>query len=346
MRPARALATLALAIASAWCAEATGAPPRGDPAARLLPHDDASDVWDLTIRLDRGHWIVAQATVTNFGPGAKTAAVVGHVIEPDGETHEFHKIRRTGAWQLSEDGRRLDLDAIHLDQSISPARFYVSKKRVDLDLRIDLSGRSAWPAPIAGDEAGFDLLALAAPVVGTLELRGQEVLNVSGRATLTHRWMAQVEAKRVTRRVELFAMEGGLGVYFLETHPPAGPARRWLVAGRDGRIWVEDETVKARYTHDPDGSGVGLSAGGLHGEASLGPVLLRDEPLGRAPWLARWWYGRITKPRFVWSAAPFDFALRPPGSSEPLRFRGRALVNVARFDPSGAGSGEAGWGER
>jgi hypothetical protein len=337
-----------LALPAAGAAHAGERPPRADPAARLLPFEQASDVWDLTVLLERGHWIVAQATISNLGPGDRTAAVVGHVIDPEGGTHEFHKIRREGAWQLSADRRRLDLDAILFDQADDAARFYVSKKRVDLDLRIDLSGEQAWPEAADGGDAGFDLLALAAPVEGTLQLRGAEALSVRGRAFLTHRWMPDLEAQRVARRVELFAIGSGVGLYFVEVTPPAGKVRRWLVAGRDGRIWRRSDAVEVRYASGRDGDGLHLEGPGISGRAGLDRILLRDEPLSRAPWLARWWYGRHTRPRFVWSAAPFEFTVHGLGAEETLRISGHGLVEVARFDPGGATPSEekAGWGER
>lgn len=338
---------LVTVLALAGGAHAAAEPARGDPAARLLPFEQASDVWDLTVRTDRGHWIVAQATISNLGPGDRTATVVGHVIDPAGGTHEFHKVRREGDWLLSEDRRRLDLDSILFEQAGAATRLYVSKKRVDLDLRMDFSGEPAWSEALEPGDAGFDLLALAAPVSGTLQLRGQAALSVRGRAFLTHRWMPVLEAERVARRVELFAFEDGVGVYFVERTAPGGASRRWLVAGRDGRIWHAREAFRARYAQRPAGGALSLDAPGLSGRVTLDGVLLRDEPLRRAPLLARWWYGRFLRPRFVWSAASFEFRLRDPEGGPELRIAGEGLVDVARFDPSGAAPGEgAEWGER
>ena len=43
---------------------------------------------------------MARFLVTNEGPGKHTAAVVGHVVFPDGHTVKFRKGRFSGRWQL------------------------------------------------------------------------------------------------------------------------------------------------------------------------------------------------------------------------------------------------------
>jgi len=331
---------------------ATAEPPRGDPAARLLPSEHASDTWDLTIELDGGYWVVAQATISKLGPGDRTGAVVGHVLGPDGRSHEFHKVRRDGAWKLSADHRRLDLGPIVFDQSVRPVRFHVDKKRVDLDLQIDLGTDFAWSDAFTGSEYGLDLLALAAPVSGRLQLRGDAPRAVSGRATVTHRWMSALEASLVQRRVELFGFHGGSGLYFSEVTPPSGEPRRWLVVGRNGRMAEAGVGIEARFR--PDGSsadgagaaaGLEIAAGEDSGRATLGRIVLRDEPLSRAPWFARWWLTRLTRPRFVWSEAAFDFSVRDPAGRGNLRLAGTGLVEVGRFDPRSRVPADS-WGER
>jgi hypothetical protein len=322
-------------------------PARGDPAARLLAAEHASDVWDLTVELSDGHWVVAQATINNLGPSDRTGAVVGHVVGPDGAAHEFHKVRRAGAWELSADRRGIDLGAIRFDQSGGRARLHVDKKRVDLDLEIDLGGGPAWSDSLTGPQSGFDLLALAAPVRGTLELENEPAREVSGRAALTHRWMSALENELVDRRVELFALEGAGGLYLHELTTAAGETRRWLVVAREGRIVESTAEVRVEALPNADG---GLTIDSILGSGRIAAqsVLLRDEPLERAPWLVRWWLGRLTWPRFVWSAAPFDFVARDRNGEGPLRLSGRGLVNVSRFDVGGSDSTALGdvWGSR
>jgi hypothetical protein len=350
---ARALLAL-LVVAAAGAAPgrvpASAAPARGDPAARLLPHEHASDFWDLTIELEGGAWIVAQATISNLGPGDRTGGVVGHVLAPDGTAHEFHKIRRDGAWQLSAAGRRLDLGAIVLDLSGPEVRLSVDKKRVDMDLRIELGGGRAWPERLTwadGAEHGFDLLALAAPAAGTLRFGDGPPTRVTGRAVLTHRWTSVLEAELMERRIELFALQGDAGLYFTELAVAGQPPRRWLVLGQGGRILASHEDVEASF--QPGGGAAGpdrlrIDSASARGGAELARVLLRDEPLGRAPWPIRVWIERLTRPRFVWSAAPFEFTVREAGGGE-RRFSGKGLVDVARFDAGGP-LPAARWGER
>ena len=319
------LASFAIPAGPGLCEE----PVRGDPAARLPSSEHASDVWDLTVALDDGHWIVAQITISNLGPGDRTGAAVGHVLAPGGETHEFHKLRSGGGWQLSPDRRRIDLDSIIFDQSGNPARFYVSKKRLDLDLWIDLSGERAWSPALTGEAYGFDLLAMAAKVRGTFRLPGAlEPRSVHGRAILTHRWMDALEARWVEQRVELFGLEDGAGLYLTEVTAPGGESRRWLVVGREGRIIESTDRVEL----DPAGTGsLTISSASATGRLGIDRELLRDEPLLRAPWLARWWVGRLTRPRFVWTSAPFELTVAG-AHAEGLRLAGRGLLGVARFD--------------
>jgi len=341
------VACLALAaplVLAGALAAAAAAQERGDPAARMPAAEHASEVWELTLALDDGHWIVAQATVHNLGPEDGTGGVSGHVIEPDGRAHEFHKFQRRGGWTLSEDRRALDFGAIVLDQRGAHVRLHVDKRRVDFDLRFPVEGGPAWSEALTGPSYAFDLLALAAPVSGVLQIEDGPVKRVSGRAVLTHRWMSALEPSLVGRRVELFGMGEAGGVYLQELTTPAGETRRWLVAAQGGRILGSAGDV--RVAEAPAGSGLVIESS--FGSGRIGPqsVLLRDEPLQRVPWLLRWWLERLTRPRFVWSAAPFEFVAEGPGEEAALRVSGRGLVNVARFDPQGEeGQGEEGRGE-
>lgn len=357
---AGALSLLAVAAFVAAPAPASEAPARGDPAARLPEGSHASDVWDLTVALSDGHWVVAQTNVGNLGPAGRSGAIVGHVVDPAGGTHEFHKVRRGGQWALSPDGRRIDLDAIVFDQRApdGEARFYVGKKDVHLDLWIALAGEPAWSDAFAGDAGSgtdrwhLDLLALAAPVRGTLQLGDGPEHEVTGRAVLTHRWMTAVESRFVGQRLELFALDGDTGLYLSELETPDGASRRWLVVGQGGRILGESGSVRVWAEPDSAAGGSGgmrIESATVTGRVEAPRVLLRDEPLARAPWLARWWLGRLSRPRFTWSAAPFEFTVRG-ADGQPLRLAGRGLLDVARFGAevaSGAvGSVGGGWGER
>ena len=140
------------------------------------------------------------------------------------------------------------------------------------------------------------------------------------------------------RRVELFAFQGDTGLYFTELASAGRPARRWLVVGREGRILASHEDVEASFR---SGEGVRgpdrleIDSPVALGSAELARVVLRDEPLSRAPWLVRVWLERLTRPRFVWSAAPFEFTVRDPAGGGKLRLAGKGLVDVARFDAGG-----------
>jgi hypothetical protein len=219
-----------------------------------------------------------------------------------------------------------------------------------MELRIGLGGGRAWPEALTaaqGAEHGFDLLALAAPVAGSLRVGERPPAQVTGRAILTHRWASVLEADLMQRRVELFAFRGDAGLYFTELSPAGGPPRRWLVLGQGGRILASHEDVEASFGPGREAGGpdrLRIDSPSARGGAELARVLLRDEPLARAPWLIRAWIGQRTRPRFVWSAAPFAFTVREPGGRERI-LSGNGLVDVARFDAGGPLPATS-WGER
>jgi len=84
---------------------------RGNPAARLLSSESASEHWEFTARFDSGHYFFAEFLITNIGPGERNAAAIGYIIDPGGTPHRFTNGRRNGHWNLSPDHLSLHLSA-------------------------------------------------------------------------------------------------------------------------------------------------------------------------------------------------------------------------------------------
>src|SRR5512134_1797385 len=104
-------ATRALGLVIALVA-ATARGQAPDPAAfvpRLSDAAEAMEYWDVTARLDGGQRFVARFLITNEGPGAHTAAAVGHLVRDDGRVVPIKYGRTRDGWQLSPDRRRLKI---------------------------------------------------------------------------------------------------------------------------------------------------------------------------------------------------------------------------------------------
>ena len=82
-----------LGLWAGWSGDLFAAAERGNPAARLLLGELAHERWDLTARFDSGHFLFAEFLITNFGLGDRNAAVIGHVIRPNGQSRRFrHRV--------------------------------------------------------------------------------------------------------------------------------------------------------------------------------------------------------------------------------------------------------------
>src|SRR5262245_10834961 len=82
---------------------------RGNPAARLLSGDSASEHWEFTARFDSGHLLFVEFLITNIGLGERNAAAVWHLVTPEGKTHRTTNGRREGNWTLSADHLRMEI---------------------------------------------------------------------------------------------------------------------------------------------------------------------------------------------------------------------------------------------
>ena len=136
----------------------SAAPERGSPAARLLPGEFAYERWELTARFDSGHFFFTEFLITNFGFGDRNAALIGHVVQPDGTSRRFRTGRRESRWALSADRLRMEIGASWLDQRGPKNTLQVKKKRTHVALDFYPRGPALWSADFPPAGYAIDLL--------------------------------------------------------------------------------------------------------------------------------------------------------------------------------------------
>jgi hypothetical protein len=285
--------------------------------------------------------LFAEFLITNIGIGDRNAAVIGHVVEPDGKTHRFRNGRREGRWSLSSDRLRIEVGSSLLDHL--KHRLRVDKRRVRLDLRFRLDGPAAWSDGFAPSGYAFDLLDAAAPVEGTLWVKGMAgPLTVRGTATVTHSWTSEAESSLVLRRIEFFSLQGDFSLYLADLTTPSWARTRWIVVKQKGQIAYESQGFELALDGDVRASpsqGYGVP-GALHfespeigGQIQLGRVLLRYDPLVDLPQPFRFLVALKMRSCRVWALSPFEISLRTDPSHAPLHIRGIGVTKVTFLNP-------------
>lgn len=301
------------------------------PGVRLPKGEFAGESWDVIAHLDSGHFVVAQAALSNLGPGDHHAAVLGYLIDPSGGVQRFKRSEPAGQWTLTAGRRGLDLRSIALTPFGPDRRFVVSKDELGIELALRNSG-----APGTARSSGacsFELLEAAAPATAKIRLAaGGEPIASQARVALTHRWSASLEADCVLRRIEVFVLERDLGVYFSEITTPRGDVSRWLVAERAGRVVFAGDPGDATVRW-AEGKGFApperahFAVAGLSGSFSFEPAFARVDPTERLPAAVQWLVGTRTKPQLSWMRAPFE--LRDAGGT----IAGLAMAKLTYSNP-------------
>jgi len=277
------------------------------PAIRLPQGELAGESWDLISRLDSGHLVIAQAALSNLGPGDRHAAVLGFLVDPDGAIHRFKRSEPAGKWTGASEGR-LDLRSIALEPGGSTRRFEVAKDELGIDLTLASGSIQASDA----GSCSFELLEPAAPAAARVRIgAGAEPFATQGRVALTHRWSTGLESDCVLRRVEVFVLEPTIGIYFAEATAPDGAVSRRLVAERDGRVLFSGDPGPAAVRWSAEKGfappeSVAFSAGGIAARVRFGATLGSVDPIERLPAPVQWLVAARTKPRLSWLRAPFE----------------------------------------
>jgi len=206
---------------------------RGNPAAHVLSGEFASEHWEFTARFDSGHLLFVEFILTNIGLGDRNAAVFGHIVPPDGKPRRFSNGRTEKYWTLSPDRLRIEVGTSLLDVHAPTYKIQVGKRSVRLELQITPAARPLWANTLAPPGYALDLLALAAPIEGTLWLKGMtEPLQVRGAVTVTHSWTNAAGSSLVLRRIEVFSLQEKSPLYGIDVTAPDGTRKRWIVVKR------------------------------------------------------------------------------------------------------------------
>jgi len=319
--------------------------PRGGPGSRIPAAANASEYWDLVARFDTGQALIARFMITHEGPGKNTAIAYGHFIEKGGKVWPWTNGRREGNWELESEGRVVDVGSSELHLTGPPYRLRVRKKKkgVKIDLKIAPEGPSAWD-PRKGAAVDVDLLAAGATIRGSVWFRGMpEPLKLSGRAGLTHTWMAKSEPDVALRRVDFFSLQGDTSVYLMELESPDGARTRWLRATRAGKKLFEtgDFTLAGsgrsgaetdpRY---PVPGKLGVNAPEMTGEITLKKGLFHHDPMEIIPQPFRFLLSWKMSPLRVWAESPYDFKVNVPPGMDPVRIRGSGITVVTYLNPA------------
>lgn len=328
-------------ILAALLAFARPAAPEALGAARLPQAELGSEFWSVAARFDSGHYLVVELCITNLGFGDGNAAVIGHLIEPDGTVHAFEGAKSDGKWSLSEDRLQVVVSGVELDQRGPIHHLRIDKKQLKLELDYRPGGDDLRLATLSGADRGFDLLALEAPAQARLRLADRDEESLVGRVARTHRWSEGLESGFLLRRIELFTLQGDVEAYLVDTLDPEGGSKSWLHVQRDGEV-LRSQPVRVRPiwgvangpSDFPVPEALEVTGEQVRGRVELRPPLVRYDPLADLPAVVRLVIAPFLRWRTTWSASPFELELTG-GAGGGLTLRGRGLTNVTYFNAIG-----------
>jgi hypothetical protein len=316
---------------------------RGDPAARLLSGESASERWELTARFDSGHFLFAEFLITNLGFGDRNAAVVGHIVAPDGTSHKFRNGRREDGWELSPDRLRIQVGSSLLDQHPPRQRLGVDKRSINIDLGFRPDGPALWSEEFTPSGYALDLLATAAPIEGSLWAREMKTTGTtSGAVAVIHSWINKSESSAVLRRIEFFSLQTDFSLYLIDLTTPGGSRSRWLVVKQPGQtpyqsqefdLVLEGEVAESQNKEYPSPATMLLKSPKLKGRIQLDHVLLRYDPLSDLPLTFRFLVRFTMRPHRLWATSPFEFTFHSDPQSPPRRMQGTGVTTVTFSNP-------------
>jgi len=303
---------------------------RSTPAAHVLHNEFASEHWEFTARFDSGHLLFVHFLITNIGWGDHNAAMIGHVVTPDGHTHRFGSSRRERSLQLSSDRRRLEVGPHILDLHDPDYHLQVNKKHIRLDLRFQADGTTTWSEALTRSGYALDLLAAAVPVEGSLWMETMnEPMTVHGTLAATHSWMQEAGSAVLVRRLEFFTLRKDFPLYGIDLITPTGAHLRWLIVKQPGKQHLESEAFELALApesepeKDPGYTVPGeirLKSATLNGQVTLERIVLRYDPFARLPGPLRFLASKVLSlnPRQVWAVSPFSLTIPPEQASTSL----------------------------
>jgi hypothetical protein len=322
---------------------------RGNPAAHVLPGEFASEHWDFTARFDSGHLLFVEYVVTNIGLGDRNAAVFGHIVPPGGTPRRFSSGRTEKYWALSPDRLRMEIGASLLDLHAPNYKIRVAKRSVRLELRMTPDVRPLWSPTLAPPGYALDLLALAAPIEGTIWLKGMtEPLPVRGTVTATHSWTNAAGSSLVLRRVEVFSLQEKNPVYGIDVTAPDGARKRWIVVKRPDQTAYMSEHFDLSFSGELKGERdrgyavpnlLRLKNAELEGQVRLESRILQANPFIDLPRPFRYLVSLALdlRPQRVWAQSQFEMTWQTASGTESMRKRGDGITAVTFLNPLSSG---------
>jgi len=341
MRALTALPMAALVVAGLGVLGA--APERGDPVSRISQGASASESWDFVASFESKERLFARFLITNEFPGDALGVAVGHFVRADGRVVPFRNGRLPGSWTLGEGGRWLKVGGSRLDLTGPELALDIDKKKRGIQIHLRMRpGPQASAGPELPDTA-VDLLALAAPIEGTVWFTGMaEPQTLRGRAGITHTWMDPRESERVLRRIDFFGHDGALDLYLGEALAPGGRRAQVLSVEQNGKrilnvteitISHGDEKTTELGPGYPVPRQLVLSAKGISGVIHLNHMLVRHEPLQDLPLPFRFLLSSAAHPQRVWMDSRFEVRIEQGPLSTPLQAQGTGITSVAFTNP-------------
>lgn len=319
---------------------------RGNPAARLLPGDSASEHWEFTARFESGHLLFVEFLITNIGLGERNAAAAWYLVTPERKTHRTSNGRRARHWTLAPDGLRLEIGASVLDLHAPAYQLHLDKKSMRVSLRLRPDTVAAWSAQTVLSGYDLDLLAAAVPVEGTLWVKGMKTpLLVKGTVAATHSWSNEAGSSLIRRRVEFFSLQEENPFYGVELTAPDGTQAQWVMVKPNGGERYDSSSVewaldgKAKELRERGyevPAMVRMKNGEFEGQARLAPVLLRADPFIDIPRPFRFVISTALdlRPRRVWALSPYTLSFSPTTTKQSaLQLQGAGVTAVTFLNP-------------
>ncbi len=294
------------------------------------------EYWDAIAWLESGHRVFARFLVTNQGPGVGTAAAVGHLVLPSGETVPFKWGRRRDAWSLGPGGLRLEIAKAVLDLSGPTVVVAVNSEKRGIALRLEIArqGRLVRTEPLSNGYA-VDVV-MPAPARARVWVRGMDgAREVVGTAALTHTWMERPEGDLLRQRVELLAREGEVALYLSDFTLADGRRRSLVVASRAGRAIHEADdaaitfgsaTLAGSDPRYPLATRWRVLGSTLEARVDVLRELVRMNPLDILPQPFRMLLALGGRPQRVWADATVDVTAKPRAGEVTVSARGSGIV--------------------
>jgi hypothetical protein len=319
---------------------------RGNPAARLLRGDSASEHWEFTARFESGHLLFVEFLITNIGLGERNAAAVWHLVTPEGKTYRTTNGRSEDKWTLSADQLRMEIGSSLLDLHAPAYQLQVDKKSMRINVQFRPDAPAVWSEKAVPSGYALDLLAAAVPVEGTIWVRGMTTpLTVKGTVAATHSWTNEAGSSLIRRRLEFFSLQEQNPFYGVEFTAPSGTRAKWVVVKPNGSNLYDSSMVEwtfAGRAKEPRERGYEVPAtvqvknAQLEGKAQLERVLLRADPLVDIPRPFRFVVSLALdlRPRLVWALSPYTLSFSPTTEKQSaLQLQGAGVIAVTFLNP-------------